>query len=109
MASPGEVKTSQQELILMLVRVLVFAATVLLVAGVVLILGLPGFVAGGVAALAAFGLMAGVNLFEVVGVNCPFCGRRNNVMKDTGFFRCPGCENEMYISKGKAQSSVVEL
>jgi len=103
MASPGEVRTNNQELGLMLVRFVVFVCTLLIIAGAGLLVNLPGAIAGALAGLAAFGIIVGCSMFDVVPVVCPRCGRQSNVVKNTGSYRCPECEQAMYVYDGEVK------
>lgn len=106
MAFPGEVRTNNQELGLMLVRFLIFVGTLLLIAGVGLLLNLPAIIFGVLAGLAAFGLIVGGSLFEVVPVACPSCGHNMKVVKNIGSFRCSQCEQGMYIYGGEIERTI---
>lgn len=101
MASPGEIKTNNQELGLMLIRFVIFVFTVLLVGFSGLMLQLPGAIAGSLAGLVGFGIIVGTSMFTVIPFACPQCGHRTKVIKNTGSFQCPGCEQELFVYEGK--------
>lgn len=104
MASPGEVRTRNQEYGLMLARLLIFAVVPLLVACVGLLINLPGGIAGALAGLVGFGIIAGCSMFEVKPVVCPRCGRNANVVKNIGSFECPECGQAMYVYGGEVKA-----
>lgn len=106
MAYPGEVRTRNQEIGLMLVRFVVFVSTFLLVSFVGMLFYLPAGVAGILGGLAAFGLIVGGSLFEVELVRCPGCGKNMKMVRNAGSFICSGCGEKMYIYGGKVEKQI---
>jgi len=95
----GEVKTTGFELMLSLVRLLIFAGIIGLVAGLGLLVGLPAGIAGTLAGLAGFGVMMWLPLFEVDTVTCPHCGNSTRAVENFGAYRCSFCGREFTIQK----------
>jgi predicted RNA-binding Zn-ribbon protein involved in translation (DUF1610 family) len=99
MSSAGEVKTAGYELMLVLIRVLIFAALVVLVAGVGLLLRLPPAVAGGLAGVAGFAILVWMPFFEVTVTECPHCRTQVRTIENLGTFQCPSCKQYFKVEK----------
>ncbi|MCL6446708.1 MAG: transposase [Armatimonadetes bacterium] len=95
----GEVKTTGFELMLILVRILIFSGVVVLISGLGLLLQLPAGIAGGLAGLAGFALLMWLPLFEVDTVTCPHCGNSTRVVENFGTYQCPFCGRQFTIQK----------
>ncbi|OAT83590.1 hypothetical protein [Desulfotomaculum copahuensis] len=101
MYHPGEIKTPGLELMLILIRLIIFAAVVFIVSGVGMLAHIPPVITGTAAGIAAFALLLG-GLYEVVDFRCPHCGTVTRVIKNFGSFRCPACGQASYIENGRA-------
>ncbi|MBE3586998.1 MAG: hypothetical protein IMW93_00305 [Thermoanaerobacteraceae bacterium] len=97
MYHPGEIKTPGLELLLVLLRLFIFAGTLFLVAGIGIIVHSPAVVTGVVAGIAAFTLLVS-GIFEVVNYRCPHCGYTTRTIKGFGSYRCPRCQQSSYIT-----------
>lgn len=109
MSHPGEVKTTGFELMLMLVRVLIFAGVVVLISGLALLLQLPAGIAGGLAGLVGFGLLMGLPLFEPDVFACPHCGAKTRAVENFGTYRCSTCAQEFTIQKKYKKSRLTNM
>lgn len=101
MYHPGEVKTPGLELMLVLIRLIVFAGVIFIVAGVGMLAHIPPVITGTAAGVGAFALLVG-GLYEVGDYRCPHCGFTTRVVKNFGSFRCPACGRPSYIKAGRA-------
>lgn len=99
MSSAGEVKTTGLELMLILIRVLIFSAIVVLVSAIGLLLRLPPGVAGGLAGAAGFAILVWLPLFEVTVVECPHCKAHSRAVENLGTYRCPSCAQYFTVEK----------
>ncbi len=95
----GEVKSIGFELMLILIRVLIFVGLVILISGIGLLLQLPAGIAGGLAGLAAFAFLMWLPLFEIAVVQCPYCGQSTQVVENFGTYQCPACRREFTIQR----------
>ncbi|MDQ0286862.1 putative membrane-anchored protein [Desulfofundulus luciae] len=96
MYHPGEIKTPGLELLLVFLRLLYFTGTILLVAGIGVVLQAPAVVTGVMAGIAACILLSS-GLFEVITYRCPHCGNVTRTIKDFGSYRCSHCQQASYI------------
>lgn len=99
MSHPGEVKTTGFELMLMLIRVLIFGGVIVLISGLALLLQLPAGVAGGLAGLVGFGLLMWLPSFAPDAFECPHCGTKTRVVENFGTYRCSTCGQEFTVQK----------
>lgn len=93
----GEIKNPGLELMLVLLRALIFAFVMVVAVGAGSAAGLPAFVGGtlaGVFILVFFGFRP---FFEVVNYTCPHCGDRIRTIKNYGSYRCSNCGGESRI------------
>lgn len=99
MGHPGEVKTTGFELMLILVRILIFAGIVVLISEIGLVFRLPPGVAGGLAGLAGFGLLMWLPLFEISPAACPHCGAATRAVENFGTYQCAACGRRFTVQK----------
>lgn len=100
MYHPGEIRTPGLELMLLLVRAVIFGGVIFIITGVLSVIGVPGFITGGLAGLAAFAVLVGGSFFEVIDFRCPYCDHTARVLKDFGSYRCPSCGGASHIYRG---------
>ncbi|MHB8158769.1 MAG: hypothetical protein ACYDEQ_15520, partial [Desulfocucumaceae bacterium] len=93
----GEIKNPGLELMLILIRILIFAIVVVATGAVGVAAGLPAFVGGIAGGLVIFALFATRPFFEVINYSCPNCGNQARVVKNFGAYRCSNCSHESRI------------
>ena len=95
----GEIKNPGFELMLVLLRVIGFAAFVIIAAGIGVAAGLPPVAGGAIAGVLAAGLMISGSFLEVINFKCPGCGTVTKTMKNFGSYKCPVCSTESFITR----------
>lgn len=93
----GEIKNPGLELMLVLVRALIFLVVVFVAGSVGMAAGLPAFVGGIVGGLAVLCLFCCRPFFEVIDYKCPHCGYETRSLKNFGSFKCSNCQQESRI------------
>jgi len=94
---PGEIKNPGLEMMLVLVRALIFVCIVIVAGAVGLAAGLPAFVGGTAGGLFIFALFCSRPFLEVTDYKCPDCGNKTRVIKNFGAYRCSNCGQENRI------------
>ncbi|GBF34066.1 hypothetical protein DCCM_3178 [Desulfocucumis palustris] len=95
----GEIKNPGLELMLVLVRLIGFAALIFITAGAGIAAGLPHVVSGTVAGLFAVGLLVSGSFLEVISYKCPNCGTVTKSIKNYGSYQCPVCGTKSFITR----------
>lgn len=93
----GEIKNSGLELMLVLVRALIFVFIIVVTGGVGMAAGLSPFVGGTLAGLFVFAFFGFRPFFEVINYTCPHCGNKIRTIKNYGSYRCSNCGGESTV------------
>ncbi len=93
----GEVKNPGLEMMLVLVRVLIFVFVVIVSGAIGFAAGLPAFVGGTAGALVIFAIFSCRPFMEVMDYTCPGCGNKTRVIKNFGAYKCSNCGHENRI------------
>ncbi len=93
----GEVRNPGFELMLVLIRVIIFAIIVLVTGGISMAAGIPAYVGGTVAGVFVFAFFGFRPFLEVVDYTCPHCGNKIRTVKSYGSYRCSNCGGESVI------------
>ncbi|MFZ5644296.1 MAG: hypothetical protein ACOY46_11965 [Bacillota bacterium] len=93
----GEVKNEGLELMLVLIRTLIFAAVVIVAGSAGYAAGLPAFVGGIVGGVAVLSLFCCRPFLEVINYKCPNCSNEIRTIKNFGSYRCSNCGQESKV------------
>ncbi len=93
----GEIKNPGFELMLLVLRALIFVFIVVVAAGITIAAGLPAFVGGSLAGVFVFAFFIFRPFFEVINYSCPHCGNKIRTIKNYGSYRCSDCGGESRI------------
>lgn len=95
----GQINSPGLELVLVLVRVIAFAALIFIALGTGMAAGLPPVVSGTVAGLFAAGLMLKGSFLEVISFRCPHCGATTKSIRNFGSYRCSNCGETSIVTR----------
>ncbi|MFZ5648015.1 MAG: hypothetical protein ACOY30_10400 [Bacillota bacterium] len=93
----GEVKNPGFELMLVLIRSIIFVCVVITAGAVGMAAGLPAFVGGLGGGIVILALFCCRPFLEVIDYTCPHCGNKTRSIKNFGSYRCSNCGQDSRI------------
>lgn len=93
----GEVKNPGFELMLVLIRSIIFVFVVITAGAAGTAAGLPAFAGGLAGGFAILALFCCRPFLEVIDYKCPHCGYKTRSIKNFGSYSCSNCGQESRI------------